>query len=248
MEWFRNDYSKWVKIGCPVDTTVVKLNVSSLNYDDVPHFFFNLKNLPNLKKLICSDNYITSLEGVEQLITLEYFDCSHNEITSLDNILYLTNIVYFNCSYNQLTLTTSDVFNIKNKLTHLKHFVYHNNLHINANIDANIDANNDDCTIILSIPYHRARKLEIYPEKPQYDGDDFQEILIMKDNYPTYTLEELYEIKTMKIFKLGHKHNFEDHDYYKIIKLLNKYPNKTYEQIENMYLLHKKTNEFCIIN
>jgi Leucine-rich repeat (LRR) protein len=62
-----------------------------------------LNSLLFLKKLDCSNNQLTSLEGIENLVNLNYLNCSDNQLTSLEEIVNLVNLKYLNCSNNQLT-------------------------------------------------------------------------------------------------------------------------------------------------
>jgi len=72
--------------------------------------------------LDCSYRDLTSLEGIENLISLKRLYCYNNQLTSLKNIENLTNLKLLNCSYNELTSLES----IKN-LTNLKHLYCDNN-------------------------------------------------------------------------------------------------------------------------
>jgi Leucine-rich repeat (LRR) protein len=45
-----------------------------------------IKNLINLEYLYCFNNQLTSLEGIENLINLEYLYCFNNQLTSLEGI------------------------------------------------------------------------------------------------------------------------------------------------------------------
>jgi internalin A len=45
-----------------------------------------IKNLINLEYLYCFNNQLTSLEGIENLVNLSYFNCKNNQLTSLEGI------------------------------------------------------------------------------------------------------------------------------------------------------------------
>ena len=53
--------------------------------------------------LDCSYRDLTSLEGIENLISLKRLYCYNNQLTSLKNIENLTNLKHLYCDNNQLT-------------------------------------------------------------------------------------------------------------------------------------------------
>jgi internalin A len=64
----------------------------------------NLNSLLFLTHLICYNNQLTSLKGIENLINLKFLCCLDNQLTSLEGIEKLVNLKFFNCIDNQLTL------------------------------------------------------------------------------------------------------------------------------------------------
>lgn len=60
-----------------------------------------LANLPNLKRLNCSNGLLTSL-NLTGLNNLEELDCTWNQITNL-NLTNMPNLKKLNCPYNQIT-------------------------------------------------------------------------------------------------------------------------------------------------
>jgi len=57
----------------------------------------------NLKELDCSNNNLTSLNGIKNLTNLKDLYCSSNKLTSLNGIEMLTNLTELYCHYNNLT-------------------------------------------------------------------------------------------------------------------------------------------------
>ena len=117
---------------------VTKINVSGKNISNL----YGIQFFPNLKKLNCYNNQLTSLD-VHENTALEYLDCDENRLTSLDvsqnaalqslschdnqltilNVRQNTALEYLSCSKNRLTeLDVSQ----NTKLEQL--FCYENNL------------------------------------------------------------------------------------------------------------------------
>jgi len=63
---------------------------------------YTKKEQGNLTYLYCSDEGITSLEGIEGLVNLKWLECSNNKLTSLKGIENLDELNYLNCSNNKL--------------------------------------------------------------------------------------------------------------------------------------------------
>ena len=72
-----------------------------------------IENLVNLQKLNCSHNRLTSLEGIENLVNLRQLYCYNNQLTSLEGIENLVNLQTLDCSYNQLTSLEFGDFSIE---------------------------------------------------------------------------------------------------------------------------------------
>jgi Leucine-rich repeat (LRR) protein len=81
-----------------------------------------IENLVNLKYFHCDNNQLTSLEGIENSVKLEILACWNNQLTSLEGIENLVNLEILNCSFNQLT----SLEGIEN-LVNLKILSCHNN-------------------------------------------------------------------------------------------------------------------------
>src|SRR5581483_11160520 len=56
-----------------------------------------LELFPNIKKLYCDCNQLTTLEPIRNLINLQNLDCSGNQITRLEPINNLTNLQKLDC-------------------------------------------------------------------------------------------------------------------------------------------------------
>jgi hypothetical protein len=61
-----------------------------------------IENLVNLRLLYCSNNQLTILENIENLVNLERLYCRNNQLNSLDGIENLVNLEILSCSNNQL--------------------------------------------------------------------------------------------------------------------------------------------------
>src|SRR5574343_44698 len=61
------------------------------------------KPLDKITKLECSNNQLTSLEGIEKLVNLEILYCFYNQLTTLEGIEKLVNLKILYCYNNQLT-------------------------------------------------------------------------------------------------------------------------------------------------
>jgi Leucine-rich repeat (LRR) protein len=110
IEWNKNDYNKWVNLGCPKNDNIIKLDCSNNKLNSLAR----IKNLTNLEILNCSFNKLTSLSEIENLTNLKILNCSFSKLTNLESIKNLTNLTTLNCSDNQL----SSLVGIKN-LTNL---------------------------------------------------------------------------------------------------------------------------------
>ena len=64
-----------------IDYSITELNISKRGLTQLPP---DIDKYANLKKLICSNNKLTSLDNLPP--TLTYLDCCNNQITSLDNL------------------------------------------------------------------------------------------------------------------------------------------------------------------
>jgi len=76
---------------------VTKIDVNNKNITSLKGIEF----FPNLKKLVCYNNQLTSLD-VSQNTALEYLDCDDNQLTELD-VSQNPALKYLNCSHNRLT-------------------------------------------------------------------------------------------------------------------------------------------------
>ena len=76
---------------------VTEIDVNNKNITSLKGIEF----FPNLKKLVCYNNQLTSLD-VSQNTALEYLDCDDNQLTELD-VSQNPALKYLNCSHNRLT-------------------------------------------------------------------------------------------------------------------------------------------------
>jgi Leucine-rich repeat (LRR) protein len=65
--WGISDFNKWNNEGRSINEHVVELNISNSNIE----ILGNLENLINLKKISCYNNKLISLEGIENLNSLQ---------------------------------------------------------------------------------------------------------------------------------------------------------------------------------
>jgi Leucine-rich repeat (LRR) protein len=101
--WDRFAFDDWKTNGCPINTEVVELCLSSnsLYSKKEPAI---LKNLPNVKILdISNNNFKIFPIEICDLINLESLDVSTNCITKIPNWFQnLKNLIYFNSDKNQI--------------------------------------------------------------------------------------------------------------------------------------------------
>jgi len=71
------------------------------------------RSYDQLLRFSCSNHNVTSLDGIEKLINLEYFDCSNNKLTSLKGIENLVHLREIECFNNQL-INIESIKNLKN--------------------------------------------------------------------------------------------------------------------------------------
>ena len=62
-----------------------------------------LEEISSLTVLDCSNQRITSLEGIEGYTSLEVLFCHNNQLTSLEGLEGCPSLTYLNCRNNQLT-------------------------------------------------------------------------------------------------------------------------------------------------
>jgi Leucine-rich repeat (LRR) protein len=62
----------------------------------------SLEEQKELTSIYCSNKQLTSLEGIENCLNLEYLSCSYNKLTSLNGIKYLNKLKHLDCWDNKL--------------------------------------------------------------------------------------------------------------------------------------------------
>ena len=97
MKWGFKEYTQWIKNGHPINKNVTELYISRGYLRDIEH----VNNLPMLKVLDCTDNYITQLDNLK-LPMLEKLYCRYNNLTYLDNPTLLQRLFYSNNKLTQL--------------------------------------------------------------------------------------------------------------------------------------------------
>ena len=101
-------YLKYLTKVCLSNCKLTKLIVHKLFYCRFLNCSRNriktliLKDMPNLNKLICSNNCITIIEGLEYLTALTFLYCSDNNILSLNNIFNCSKLQVLLCHHNLL--------------------------------------------------------------------------------------------------------------------------------------------------
>ena len=71
-------------------TKVRSLNLTDLELDELPEEVWELA--PHLTELYCFFNQLTSLEGLDKLVSLTELRCEENELTSLEGLDKLVNL------------------------------------------------------------------------------------------------------------------------------------------------------------
>jgi Leucine-rich repeat (LRR) protein len=86
----------------------------------------DVEKVTNLKGLVCEENELTELKGLDKLVNLKWLYCQNNKLRELD-VSKLVNLESLDCSMNQLTeLDLSKLVNLRwlncenNQLTELK--------------------------------------------------------------------------------------------------------------------------------
>ena len=78
------------------------------DWDDLPPVLEIAKRqgkpYDQVTSLVCSNNQLTSLEGIENLINLQVLSCSENQLTSLEGIENLVNLKELYCTNNQFSV------------------------------------------------------------------------------------------------------------------------------------------------
>jgi Leucine-rich repeat (LRR) protein len=96
MKWNIDDYTKYIQAGSPVNNEVTELILKTCRLEHIGQL-----NLPNLKKINCSNNNINNLNSLDNLYNLEELDCSYNRIETLEN-LNLPNLQLLKCAFNRI--------------------------------------------------------------------------------------------------------------------------------------------------
>jgi Leucine-rich repeat (LRR) protein len=81
MKWNINDYTKYIEAGTPVNNEVIELILNTCQLEHI-----GLLNLPNLKKIYCTNNRLSNVDCLNNLYNLEELYCDYNRIESLENL------------------------------------------------------------------------------------------------------------------------------------------------------------------
>lgn len=97
MKWDINDYTKYIETRSPINNEVTELILNTCRLEHIGQL-----NLPNLKKIYCTNNRLSNLDSLNNLYNLEELDCSYNRIETLEN-LNLPNLQVLKCAFNKIS-------------------------------------------------------------------------------------------------------------------------------------------------
>jgi len=122
VEWNYDDYKKWLNNGCPINETVIGLDISYGQIKEIPK---EIGKLINLQTFYCYNNQIKEIpKEIGNLINLKTLYCRHNEIKEIPKeIGNLVNLQQFDCSYNQIKEIPKEI----GKLINLQTFYFYYN-------------------------------------------------------------------------------------------------------------------------
>ena len=103
----------------------MQINISYQNRKDI----FNVEqyckdeniNLEEVRELLCYNNQLTELNGLDKLVNLRYLYCYQNKIKALNGLDKLVNLEVLYCYHNKLTELKL------NKLTNLRYLYCYQN-------------------------------------------------------------------------------------------------------------------------
>jgi len=101
IEYVKPTFLSWLKKEYPDENTWNKITEIGCPRSQLTSLE-GIENLVSLEKLYCWGNQLTSLEGIENLVNLEQLFCFNSQLTSLEGIENLVNLELLSCSYNQL--------------------------------------------------------------------------------------------------------------------------------------------------
>ena len=111
--WKLTEYIAWIMNDCPVNDTIIELD---LQYQDLLIISPDIVNLPNLRKLSLSNNQLTTIPDVIwNLHSLVILNLDHNELTSIPaDIMNLSNLEALHISSNRLTTIPTEICHLIN--------------------------------------------------------------------------------------------------------------------------------------
>ncbi|MFN8274364.1 MAG: leucine-rich repeat domain-containing protein [Flavobacteriaceae bacterium] len=155
-------YSLWIYMANVVDLTGVRsfVNLTRLECSINGITALDLTGLNNLKYLDCSENELTTINGIGLTAALEFLVCRENNIATID-VSEFPNLKTLNCPYNQLT--TLDVHGLVN----LQYFYCYNNQLTSLNMSGldsliNLECSNNQLTTIDVSAMHNLTTLSCY--------------------------------------------------------------------------------------
>jgi Leucine-rich repeat (LRR) protein len=95
-----------VKFNSPIDGLENFPNLKELTCLDNNKFLTSFEKIiaPQLKKLHIIENmHLTSIKGIEKLVSLKSVNISCNKIESIEGVQFLKNLEFFDCSDNEIT-------------------------------------------------------------------------------------------------------------------------------------------------
>jgi Leucine-rich repeat (LRR) protein len=110
VSWKYQEYKNWIEVGCPLDISVSKLDLSHQNLTELSLF---ITNLPSLTFLNLSHNKFNENISIESFKFLSYLELSHNSFKEFP-VLNCKNIKIINLSNNQITSIPPEIGNCIN--------------------------------------------------------------------------------------------------------------------------------------
>ena len=115
--WRFDEYLSWINDGCPINTSVITLDLQESSLISIVN---QINNLPNLSTLNLGSNNITNLpDEIGDLKKLKNLYLSYNNISNLPSFEFL-DLEYFECQFNNLTYVDIDI----SLMTNIKYLCY----------------------------------------------------------------------------------------------------------------------------
>jgi hypothetical protein len=99
--WHLDEYFSWINDRCPINTSVIILDLQESNLTSIVN---QINNLPNLSTLNLVNNDITNLpDEIGDLKNLKNLYLCYNNISKLPSTFESLDLEYFECQFNNLT-------------------------------------------------------------------------------------------------------------------------------------------------